>query len=483
MAHWPLPTVLLLTLGLMTGPAPVAAQTGCVGVTVNPGGSLQTIFDAHPTGTTFCFQPGLYRLSMPAIPKSGSVLWAAPGAVLNGSIVSSFTQSGPYWASSGQTQEFTPPSTSPCADPAYTGCQRTEAVFRNGDPLWQVMSLAELGPGEFFFDYAADTVYLAEDPAGQTIEVTVAPAAIIGYGGTTGQQNVTVRGFVIEKFAADATNGYVAAIKPGWNWLIEANEVRLNSSRGVSVNNGVILRNNNLHHNGQYGFAGGPVTDLTVDNNDIGYNNTAGWDENWDAGGSKIIKSSRVVLSNNRVHDNKGPGLWTDWENFDITFEGNTVERNSGPGIFHEASAKAIIRNNTLRGNGTIAVGKSLWYGADLYLNDSKDTEIYGNTIVAGVHGIGLADTERGSTVYGKLEIRNVYVHHNTVTMCNGSFTGLVGRSTAFTSTANNRFRANTYYIPDPGNGRYWEWLGQRTRAEWRSFGHDKSGSFIGRAC
>ena len=83
---------------------------------------------------------------------------------------------------------------------------------------------------------------------------------IKGYGGSTGQHDVTVRGFTIEHFLNAWTDaGFLAPVNPGWNWTIENNVVRYNSQAGVSVNNGSIVRGNNIHHNGRIGITGGPV--------------------------------------------------------------------------------------------------------------------------------------------------------------------------------------------------------------------------------
>jgi parallel beta-helix repeat protein len=462
-----------------TTTAPSPSGGSCTGVTLTPASDLQAAFDAASEGTTFCLAPGVYRLTQAARPKSGSVIWGMPGAVLNGSrLESAFARSGSSWVLTGQTQEFTPSSTGPCASEGYTGCHRPEGVFYDDQPLWQVTSPGELGPGRFFFDSGADAIYLADDPTGHKVEVTVAPAAIIGFGGETGQRGVTVRGLVVEKFASTRERFQVAPIKAGWDWVIEDNEIRLNASAGVAVSDGTVLRRNSLHHNGQYGFEGGPLIGLTVEANDIGFNNTAGFDQKDDAGGSKVIRSSNLVFRHNTVHDNNGPGLWTDWENINVTYEANTLERNTGPGIFHEASADATIRNNTFGGIGTLARGKSLWWGADLYLNDSKNTEIYGNDIEAGVHGIGLADVDRGSTAYGRLEIRNVYVHDNVVKMRGGGFTGMVGNREAAYTSANNRFEHNTYYVTDLV-GTCWQWGGAHTQSGWQAKGQDVTGTVL----
>ena len=134
-----------------------------------------------------------------------------------------------------------------------------------------------------------------------------------------------------------------------------------------------------------------------------------------------------------------------------------------------------MIRNNTFTGNDTRIAGKSVFWGADLFLNDSKNTEIYGNTITAGVHGIGLFDNDRGFGAHGLTEIRNVYVHDNTIHVPAGGRNGMVGnRSPAYTS-ANNRFANNTYYVTSLTGG-HWQWNGTRTWVQWQALGKDVTG-------
>lgn len=460
-----------------SGGAYVQFGSGCIGVAIQPTDNIQAKIDANAAGTTFCFAPGVYRLNSFITPKAGNILIGSGGTVLNGSRqISSFGRSGSWWTITGQTQEFVPFTSSNdsnfnCQNSTYTGCHLLEAVFRDDVPLFQVTSLSQLGPGKFYFDNAADTVYLGDDPTGRKIEVAVAPGAIRGP-----QQNVTVRGFIVEKFGASKSPVWMqAAVQPDVGWTVENNEIRLNSLAGAAIPEKGTLRNNNIHHNGQYGFIGGPADTSLIENNEIAHNNTAGHGENWDAGGSKIIRSKNITLRGNYVHDNKGPGLWADWENYNVIYENNRVENNTGIGIFHEANALGIIRNNTLKNNASNMIGKSIYWGADIYLHDSKDTEIYGNTIVTNSNPIGLSDADRGSTIYGVLEVRNVYVHDNTITIRAGQQMGLVGRPTAF--SANNRFQNNTYYIPDL-NGSYWVWQDLKAKSQWQAIGHDTAGTF-----
>jgi parallel beta-helix repeat protein len=181
------------------------------------------------------------------------------------------------------------------------------------------------------------------------------------------------------------------------------------------------------------------------------------------------------VVRNNYVHDNEGPGLWTDINNISTLYEGNRVTDNYGPGISHEISYDAVIRNNVVEGNG---FGWTGWVdGAGILVANSPNVEIYGNTVrynndgIAGIHSI----RDQVDAKYGPWELKNLWVHDNTIVMNVGQ-TGVVrqgGCVDAVWSPAwNNRFDYNTYTL---GSGdEYYAWdPWYTTTARWRSFSQD----------
>jgi hypothetical protein len=304
---------------------------------------------------------------------------------------------------------------------------------------------------------------------------------IKGYGGSTGQHDVTVRGFTIEHFLNDWTSGFLASINPGWNWTIRNNEVRYNSQGGVSVNTGSIVRGNNIHHNGRIGITGGfTLSRVRIRGNEIAFNNTGSYYAGHE-GGAKLFGGSagsfNLVFRGNWVHDNTGVGLWVDTNVRNVTFELNTVENNSSIGIFYETSFDAIIRNNTLRNNASDYAGQSCNWGSQIHVNDSQGVEIYGNTVNSsnGSNGICAVDGDR--TTPGSDKVANLYVHDNVVKMRLSATVGLVGRSSAYGRAANNRFEHNTYYVTAKSN-KAWAWSTYPVRwRRWRGYGNDRNGS------
>jgi len=301
---------------------------------------------------------------------------------------------------------------------------------------------------------------------------------IVGWAGMPYGHDVLVQGFVIQHFVNPWGTFPRSPLQAGDNWTIRDNEISYNSESGVHLASGSQLVGNFIHDNGRYGFEGGPLTNVLVQNNEVSFNNAAHYDPNNDAGGSKIIESSGVVFQNNWVHDNYGNGLWTDMGNSSVTFENNTLERNYLAGIAHEIGWDAVIRNNTFRGNGTFAVGLSLWYSADLFVYDSQNVEIYGNTIVAGINGITLRDDDRGSDSRGLLQIANDSVHDNTITLPALGTTGMVGNRAAAYTPGNNRFEHNTYSVAHT-TAASWIWGSAMTWSQWQGAGNDLTGTLL----
>jgi parallel beta-helix repeat protein len=286
--------------------------------------------------------------------------------------------------------------------------------------------------------------------------------------------NVTIRSVIVEKYASAPS---MAPIFPdtwqnpgGTGWVTEDNEVRWNHASGISVGSGARILRNFVHHNGEIGIAG-TGTSVLVEGNEIAFNNYNVWfNWQWEGGATKFVRNSGLTVRNNRVHDNHGAGLWTDHDNFNVVIEGNTIENNEGPGVFHEVSCDAVIRNNVIRNN-------RVW--GNVYISNSRNTEVYGNTVEG--HGIfGNVDNrpETGANCSGAFVVENLWVHDNTLTLTSTRM-GLrqqVGDQGYFTSR-NNRFETNHYDVADPA-GAYWMWMdGTRTWAQWRGYGQDLNGS------
>ncbi|WP_343897297.1 carbohydrate-binding domain-containing protein [Craurococcus roseus] len=429
-------------------PPPSGGGTAPAGaIILKPGASIQSAVNAAPDGATFWLEAGEYRMQS-VTPKSGQTFLGADGAVLNGSrLLTGFTQDGDDWMIGGQTQEG-PRS----GAPALSGRDRAgypDAVFLDGKPLQPVDTRAEVVPGKFYFDYAADRIYIGDNPAGHKVEAAVTQLA---FGGAA--QNVTLENLVVEKYASPVQHGAVGGRGGVRNWTIDDVDFRLNYGLGVKLGDGSDLLNSRVVQNGQMG-AGGSGTGIVVDRTEFARNSEwSGIDPRWEGGGFKFAFTDGLIVRNSYSHDNYGNGMWTDINNVNTLYEGNRIENNAMGGIHHELSYEAVIRNNTIVGNGA---QRDTWLlGAGIQIENSQGVEAYGNTVDnrGGGAGISLIYQDRTSDQaafnaprpYNTIN-NNIHDNHVYGPAENGA---VANYNASVLWNGNNRFDGNDYHLPDP---------------------------------
>lgn len=403
-----------------------AAQKPPGSIELAVGANYQQIVNQAPTGSTFWFAAGTHR-EVTIQPKDGDVFIGAPGAVLNGSeLVTSFTKSGSAWVIGGQTQEGVRNLT----DHAAPGAQRggyPETVFFDDKPLKPVDALSKLTAGSFYFDYAADKIYLGSDPTGHKVETGQSAAA---FNGTA--NNVTISNLTVEKYNTPAQFSAIDG-GSGQGWTIQNNEIRLIYGVGANVGTNGKIIGNYVHDNGEMGLDGGGAN-IVVQGNELARNGSwSGIDMSWEGGGSKFTETTNLLVKDNYSHDNAGNGLWTDINNYKATYDGNLVVHNALGGISHEISYDAVIKNNVLIGNGYNSIGGGtpgnpawLW-GGQIQVHNSPNVEVFGNYVDStnAGNGISLIEEDRGSGNRGAYLIRNENIHDNVIV--NGAGNGLNG--------------------------------------------------------
>jgi hypothetical protein len=447
-------------------------------VALYPGDDLQAAVDNNPEGTTFVLAPGLYRLQQ-VNPKDGDTFIGLPGAVMNGAeLLTDFRQETvedvTYWV--GAPGPTTPGQLSGECDPDHPACIYPEDLFIDDTPLTQVNYLQDVVPGKCFFDYPAGEIYFLDDPTGHTVEVSVARHAFGGTFGYAAAPNVTIRGLVIEKYASPGDMGAVGDQFGGDNWTIENNEIRFNHGAGVMGTTGNVIRDNYIHDNGQIGITGAGTAngapDILVENNEISGNNYAGFGGSYGSGGVKFSFTRSLTVQNNYVHDNNGPGLWTDTGNYDTLYENNQVAANMGVGIWHELSYDVTIRYNTLIRNGLS--GHPWLYASQILIANSRNGEVYNNLAVVDGNlgttgnpgnGIAILQDDRSEDGPDYYTVNN-YIHDNVVTYLGDR--GLSGAGADMLPgdpydprimyDGNNLFDYNTYHDPSGPNGWRWNW-------------------------
>jgi hypothetical protein len=451
------------------GPQATSAPAGAI--ILNPGDNVSTIVDAAPAGATFFFEPGVYR-GVSLSPKDGQTFIGAQGAILDGSAeLTDWTQSGNTWVVGGQTQR----------GPVFSGAEFVagtempgypETVFIDNTPLKPVDALSKVVPGTFYFDYANSQIYIGDNPSGHTVEAGKLTDAF--HGSAT---NVTVQNLVVEKYDPQVQDG---AIHGDQSWTIKNNEVRLNYAGGITANDGSQIIGNYVHDNGQKGL-GGHGNNILVQGNELASNGFwSGVSPYWEAGGFKFAETDNLVVRGNYSHDNNGSGMWTDIDNINSLYEDNVVVHNTINGIQHEISYDAIIRNNTVVGNG-YADTRGWGWGDDIDIQNSQNVQVYGNKVdmTGGNNGIVLIQQDRGSGAYGTYTTTDNQVHDNTIVdrdplvippgsgNSHGANGGFADYNVSGMVNGGNTWSNNQYFMTD-GLGRF-EWGGYDTFAEFKS--------------
>ncbi len=409
-------------------------------------------------------------------PMTAPIAWSATGGTIAGGVYVAGSQAGSYKATA---------TSGPLSASATVSISLPTSGSLNGVPVYPGQSIQAAVDAK-----PAGTTFVIK--TGRHVRQTIEPkdgmtfvgepgaildgagTALYAFDGSSRANRVTIRGLIIENYAPGSSQGAIRGANGGtWlsdSWVVEGCEVRYTrGGMGIKIGNRMVVRNNNLHHNDQYGV-GGSGTDVLVEGNEIAYSNYRST-ESVNSGGTKFSSTLRLVVRNNYVHHNYGPGLWTDINNTSVLVEGNQVEDNHQQGIFHEIGHSAVIRNNVVRRNGLVS--QSGWlYDAGILIAHSDNVEVYGNTVEDNWNGIVGIQQDRGTH-----ELRNLWVHDNTVTMSRGQTgVGLAGTGVYNPFNANNRFDRNDYRV-DAGVIKPFKWEGSATWSEWRSVGQDVSGS------
>ena len=464
----------IVASALVAGAGCTLAAGGVETVVLEPGQNLQTIVARYPEGTRFRLEPGVYR-AQTIYPKSRQKFIGQEGVVLSGAMeLKTWTvvEAG-LWGS-----ERLPPPLSfhgVCAD-GRDLCKFQEDLFLNGRLYERVGSIEELGPGRWW--YADRRAYLAEEPAGQSVELGVTPLA---FGGDA--EDVLLKDLIVEKYASDAQEGAIST-DSGRDWRLVNVTARWNHGAGLSFGPETYVRGGSFSHNGQLGIRGAGGEGSQIQGVEIAFNNYAGYHPRWEAGGTKFWETKGLIVRGSCVHHNAGPGLWTDYDNIDTVYEDNKVFLNAYEGIKHEISYEAIIRRNLVARNGTSGVDHWLWQ-SQILIQNSGDVEVYSNRVeTAGAfgNGIGVIHQDRGSGAYGPWESVNNSVHHNTIVHRRSrGYSGVVTDTgnEQYWRNANNSFDQNVYIVTD---GTFDHWTFNDLRLYWdgiRELGHEKNGELI----
>ena len=346
-------------------------------------------------------------------------------------------------------------------------CIYPEDLFFDNVPKTRVASQSAVGPGTWFLDYNTGDVYMGDNPAGHTVEISLLPHAFSGMG-----IGVMITNLIIEKYACVAGDGAVnGTVSNGWG--VEYCELRYNHGLGIQSGNVMYILRCLAHDNGQIGIGGGG-NNVTMQNCQIYNNNYAGYNWGWEAGGVKFAQVKNLKVQYCYSHNNQGPGFWTDIHSQYVLYDGNRTDNNIEAGILHEISYDATIINNYIADDGFNPGHTGLWWGAGILISNSSNVTVTNNHVINCMSGIGGILEARGNGPNGlPYLIQNLNVNTNTITENGGTAAGIVAQATfdnsVYTSW-NNHFQNNTFNLTNPSVP-YFDWLGQAwTMATWNNY-------------
>ena len=454
---------------LVVSPAAAANE-----ISVKPGDDVAEIVEQAPSGATFRFAPGVYRMQH-ARPKNGQKfigqeVSGQAEVIFNGAtVLTDWRKSGALWIARGPEKRLEP---SGKCYPTTPLCGHREDLFVDGKVFRRVASLGEVRRGTHYDDGL--NIHIADDPSGKLTEFGVLPFAF-----SSAAEGVVVQDIVVEKYASAAQRGALE-FAGGRNWELRNVTARLNHGVGARIGSGTRVSGGSFSQNGQLGLGGGNGKDIIVENVQIAFNNYAGYRAGWEAGGLKIVRVDGLVIRKSCVYRNEGPGLWTDQDNINVEIADNLVFDNIGDGIKHEISYRATIRDNVVARNG-FKQANWLW-GSQILIQNSQDVEVRNNMVELRPdygNGISVINQDRGEGRLGPRVAKNNSIHDNTIVHfgAHGS-SGMVADYAAdwFFGNSANAFDRNIYVVPHVKRG-YFAFRGNRVGfPTLQNFGLEKNG-------
>jgi parallel beta-helix repeat protein len=447
-------------------------------IEVYPTDDVSSLVAGAPEGATFRFNGGTYR-GVVIEPKAGMTFLADDHVNLIGSVpVDGFTEAGGRWVAPAPISMDSEPVQGPdwgYCDDDRPACVYREELFFDGVALIRVDDLASVDAGTWFFD-PTGSIVAGSNPIGADVEISTAPYAFHG-----DADNVTVAGFVIERYATPGRQGVInpriGRIGPaGLNWTVYSNVLRSNHGWGVKLESGMVVRSNLIESNGQGGI-GGVATDVVIERNHIVENCTAGFRcFGWEGGGLKL-ETDDIVIRENVVERNLGHGIHTDRGSDRVVIAGNIVSANQGAGIHHEISGDAEIVDNIVIQNGFAPDERPSEPG--ILVLGSWNTLVERNQLSGNALGIVLRQDDR----WDQGILQKVTVRNNEITTFTGPAAVMGGDAGAgFSGTwgADVVFEGNAYTFEfDVDDEAPFRWEGLPVGIEgWQELGNDVSGTF-----
>jgi parallel beta-helix repeat protein len=271
------------------------------------------------------------------------------------------------------------------------------------------------------------------------------------HGGAT---SVTLDSITVQNYNTGKQNGAIQPDLHATGWVLRNVSSLRNYWAGLKAADGMKILGGRYNDNDQLGIAGTSATNVTLDGLDgdpatfdgpeIAGNRTVHAICDFEAGGMKWVVG-RVTIRNAHVHHNACRGLWADINANGALIEHNLVEGNWAEGIFYEISQNAVIRHNTVYGNGNGQRSGWLW-GGGITVASSFGVEVYGNRLSGNYNGITGTQQDRTDSTPPAHLLDAYHVHDNLICAvgAGGYATGVVADNGANLATRDITFSNNT---------------------------------------
>lgn len=390
------------SFSMPAGNARYVSPTGsdsAAGTLAAPYRTIVKAINAAAAGDTVVLRAGVYHESLTVTkkltiqPYGNEIVWLDGSSVVTG-----WVADGDAWRVDNWTAEFD-------ASPTYTrgGADSTQEFWgfvnqnypmaAHPDQVWidnqaqaQVGSFAEVGPGEFYVDYATNRLYLGTNPAGRTVRASDLSKAI-----SVRADGSVLRGFGVSRFAPSVPDMGAVTMEKA-NGTVSGMAFVDNSTTGLSLlAGGITVTDITSARNGMLGVHANYADNLSTSGVNALGNNTEHFNSSPVSGGFKITRTRGITVSGGQFRDNDGPGLWLDESTYNSRIVGNKLLNNSSHGISVELSSTSTLVNNLLIGNS----------GFGMKINDTSSVRIWNNTLINNNRPINIVQDARRAADQG----------------------------------------------------------------------------------
>ncbi|WP_306453488.1 right-handed parallel beta-helix repeat-containing protein [Clavibacter capsici] len=360
--------------------------------------TIQRAVDVAASGRTIVVRGGTYHESV-VMPKGEALaLQSYPGEKvwLDGSRkLTQWVASGSAWYAPGWDLSF---DTSPTytrgapdgtaaswsfVNPAFPLAAHPDQVWFGGTAQRQVATRAQVVPGTFFVDRAADRLYVGSDPRSSSVRSSDLISALQVRG-----DGSTVRGIGIRRYAPSVPDQGAVQIH-GTRVAFEDVAITDIATIGLSVMaTDARLTGVTAARNGMLGMRAVYADRLVATRLLVADNNLERFNRAPVSGGFKIGRSRDIRVLDSDFQRNAGNGLWFDESVHGITLTGNDVLDNTGAGIVLELSASATVADNVIARSGE----EGLW------IENSGHIGVWNNTFTANDRDIDISQGDRIAT-------------------------------------------------------------------------------------